>query len=89
MSVFNSFIAKKMKEKERYSKILGMRIRSLRESKNISIKDFEVIENSIDRHALSRIENGKTTPSVYTLFKICKVLNVSQAQLLEGIESDL
>ena len=77
-----------MKEKEKYSKALGKRIRSLRESKDISIKDFEVLEDSIDRHALSRIENGKTTPSTYTLFKICKALNVSQAQLLQGIEAD-
>jgi transcriptional regulator with XRE-family HTH domain len=78
-----------MKEKDRYSKALGKRIRSLRESKNISIKDFEVLENSIDRHALSRIENGKTTPSAYTLFKISKALNVPQAQLLQGIEGDV
>ena len=78
-----------MKEKEKYSKLLGKRIRYLRESKDISLKAFEILEPSIDRHALSRIENGKMIPSVYTLFKICRAIGMSQAELLRGIENDL
>lgn len=77
-----------MKEREKYSKALGKRIRALRESKNISIKEFESLENSIDRHALSRIENGKVTPSIYTLYKICQALKITQTELLNGFESE-
>ena len=77
-----------MKEREKYSKALGKRIRAFRESKNISIKEFESLENSIDRHALSRIENGKVTPSIYTLYKICQALKITQTELLNGFESE-
>ena len=77
-----------MKEREKYSKALGKRIRAFRESKNISIKEFESLENSIDRHALSRIENGRVTPSIYTLYKICQALKITQTELLNGFESE-
>jgi transcriptional regulator with XRE-family HTH domain len=77
-------------EKTKYSKALGKRIRNIREEKNISIKDFEAMDNNtIDRHALSRIENGQVTPSVYTLFKICKALGISQSQLFNEIEKEI
>ncbi len=75
-----------MKEREKYSKTLGKRIRDMRESKNISIKDFESLQDSIDRHALSRIETGKITPSVFTLYRICKALGIRQSDLLMGID---
>lgn len=78
-----------MTEREKYSKALGNRIRALREAKDISIKDFETLEDSIDRHALSRIETGKVTPSIYTLFKICRALQISQTQLFNGFEDKL
>ncbi|HEY8935923.1 MAG TPA: helix-turn-helix transcriptional regulator [Cyclobacteriaceae bacterium] len=75
-----------MKEKAKYSKALGKRIKTLREAANISLKQFEVLSESIDRHAMSRIENGKTTPSVYTIFKICNVLKISQSELFKNFE---
>jgi len=78
-----------MKEKEKYSRALGKRIRSLRESNDISLKGFEIIEPSIDRHDLSRIETGKKIPSAYTLFKICRAIGISQDELLRGIEGEL
>jgi len=77
-----------LKEKEKYSKAIGKGIRSLREAKDISIKDFEGLEDTLDRHTLSRIENGKTTPSVYTLFKICRALGISQTELFKQLEKD-
>lgn len=58
----------------------------LRENKGISTRDFETYEQSIDRHALSRIENGVTIPSAYTLYKIAHVLNVSLSELLKNID---
>ena len=78
-----------MKEREKYSRVLGKRIRKYRESKNISIKDFESLQDSIDRHALSRIETGQVTPSAFTLYRICVALGVSQSELLREIDSEL
>lgn len=56
-------------DKAQFSKNLGDRIRKVREKKRIGIRDFETQEESIDRQALSRIENGLTVPSAYTLLK--------------------
>jgi transcriptional regulator with XRE-family HTH domain len=78
-----------MTQKEKYSKVLGKRIRSLRKIKNISIKEFETLQDSVDRHNLSKIETGKKTPTAYTLYLICHALKTNQSKLLDGIEKEL
>jgi transcriptional regulator with XRE-family HTH domain len=65
---------------------LGNRIRVLRLKKGISLKHFEAKENSIDRHALSDIENGKKVPNVYTLFKISVVLEVPLKEFVSHLK---
>jgi transcriptional regulator with XRE-family HTH domain len=77
-----------VKEREKYSKLLGRRIKALREEKKISLKEFESSSITIDRHSLSRIENGKTVPSSYTLFKICQILQVPLSELFAGFEGN-
>jgi transcriptional regulator with XRE-family HTH domain len=73
-------------DKEKFNKKLGDRIRLLREKKGLSSRDFETYDSSIDRHALSKIENGKTIPSAFTLYKISQVLEMSLSELLKGID---
>lgn len=75
-----------MKEKAKYSKLLGKRIKAAREASNISLKQFEALSETIDRHAMSRIENGLKTPSVYTVYRICKILKISQSDLFKNFE---
>ncbi|MCA6380491.1 MAG: helix-turn-helix transcriptional regulator [Cytophagales bacterium] len=65
-----------IKSRKSFAKALGQRIRTLRLNKGISLKHFEAKEDSIDRHALSDIENGKKVPNVYTLFRISLILDV-------------
>jgi DNA-binding XRE family transcriptional regulator len=62
--------------REVYAKKLGQRIRTLRESKGISLKHFESKENSMNRHSLSDIEQGKKVPNLYTLYRISKLLEI-------------
>lgn len=66
-----------LKSRQQYAKLLGKKIRKLRTVKGISLKHFETFENSIDRHSLSDIEQGKKIPNVYTLYRISAVLGVS------------
>jgi len=65
-----------IKSRKSFARALGQRIRTLRLKNGISLKHFEAKEDSIDRHALSDIENGKKVPNVYTLFKISIVLDI-------------
>jgi transcriptional regulator with XRE-family HTH domain len=65
-----------IKSRKYFAKALGHRIRTLRLKKGVSLKHFEAKEDSIDRHALSDIENGKKVPNVYTLFRISTILEI-------------
>ncbi len=64
---------------------ISKNIKRIREAKGLSQK--EVI-SAIDMGAAqySRIENGKTDPSVSTLMKIAKALGVSMAELFTNKE---
>jgi len=73
-------------DKNQFGKKLGTRIRTLREKKGISVREFETYENSVDRQALSKIENGITVPTAYTLYKIAQILEVSVSDLLKDID---
>jgi len=75
-----------IKSKDKLAKSLGKRIKELRLKKNISLKQFEVLENAIDRHSLSNIESGKKLPSIYTAYKIAAILEIDLADLMKGID---
>jgi transcriptional regulator with XRE-family HTH domain len=60
--------------------IVGERLRGLREEKKFSQGDIEK-RTGLLRCYLSRVENGHTVPSVETLEKICRALEVPLYQL--------
>ena len=64
-----------MKDKEEFLIEFGKHLRKVREERSISIREFE-LECDLDRHSLSKIENGKWNPSLYTIYKICECLNI-------------
>jgi transcriptional regulator with XRE-family HTH domain len=71
--------------KTAFSKKLGGRIRELRERKGISLREFELMDESMDRHALSKIENGVTSPSAFTLYRIARIVGVQVGDFFKTI----
>ena|SRR5882672_428592 len=66
--------------------ILGERLRELREQKDLSQGDVEE-RSGLLRAYLSRVENGHTVPTIETLEKLAKALEVPLYQLFyEGKE---
>ncbi len=61
---------------------LGKNIRNLREMKNYTQEAFAV-HLDISQKQFSRIESGEVSTSIKMLFKICQVLEVEPAFLLE------
>ncbi len=61
---------------------IGNRIKSLRESKGISQQDLAAICN-FEKANLSRIEAGRTNPTISTLYKISQALEISVAELID------
>jgi transcriptional regulator with XRE-family HTH domain len=60
---------------------LGSRIREIRLKKNMSQNDL-AIECDFEKSSLSRIESGQANPTMRTLLRISKALDVHIAELL-------
>lgn len=68
--------------KQELSALVGKRIKSIRSEKGISQAELARRCNKDSQH-IEMIENGKVTPTVYTLYIIAKALNVSLPVLLD------
>jgi len=64
------------------SKILGNRIRKLREERNISQQNLAESCN-IEKSNMARIEAGRTNPTLHTMFKISSSLKITMAELVD------
>lgn len=59
-----------------FIKQIGFNIKRIRQSKKLTQLDLAAFLN-IEDSALRRIENGRTNPTIKTLLKISKALNVN------------
>jgi transcriptional regulator with XRE-family HTH domain len=75
-----------LKSRSVFAKQFGKRVRALRVEKGISLKHFEALENAIDRHSLSNIEQGKKIPNIYTAYRIATVLKVPFEELFNNLK---
>lgn len=60
---------------------IGERIRILRESKGITQQDLAAACN-FEKANMSRIEAGRTNPTVSTLYKISQALGINISELV-------
>ena len=66
---------------------IGNRIKTLRELKGISQQDLAAICN-FEKGNLSRIEAGRTNPTISTLYKISQALEISISELVNFEKGD-
>lgn len=70
-------------EKSEILMSVGKKIKELREAKGLSQVDLVgEIEGNIDTTNISRIESGRTNPTLYTLYRIAKALDVELKDLV-------
>ena len=69
-------------DKEKFFKQFGEHLRKIREQKGISLRELE-LRGDVDRHTLSKIENGKMNPSLYNLKRICEMMEISFEELFK------
>lgn len=62
--------------------LLAKRIRELRNKKGLTLEKL-AYENDISKGNLSDIENGKRSPSFYTLIKLAEGLDCSLKDLVD------
>lgn len=71
-------------EKSELLKIVGKKIKEIRESKGLTQVDLVgKIEGEIDTTNISRIESGRTNPTIFTLYRIAVALEIPVKELLD------
>lgn len=86
MSVVTYFCnqyAESMKTVENVYRKVGQRIVTARKQKGMS-QERLATESGIDRSHMGFIEQGRRKPTLYTLFKIANILDISLEQLFKG-----
>ena len=64
-------------------KKVGENIKYQRELKNLSqVELVGLMEGNIDTTNISRIESGRTNPTIFTLYRISEALDISVSKLL-------
>lgn len=66
-------------------KTLGIAVKELRLSKNLSQEKLAEL-GELDRSYISEIENGYKTASIVTVYKLALALDVKPSQLIQEME---
>ncbi|MDR1502546.1 MAG: helix-turn-helix domain-containing protein [Prevotella sp.] len=69
-------------DKETLVKKVGLKIREIRESRDLSMMDLSD-KLDIEYNNLIRIEKGRTNPTLGTLYKICQALDVKLVDIVD------
>ncbi|AUP80567.1 helix-turn-helix domain-containing protein [Flavivirga eckloniae] len=65
---------------------IGKRIKSIRKKQNITISSLAK-DAGVSNGLISRIENGRTIPSLPVLLELISALNIDASNFFEGVES--
>lgn len=71
-------------EKGQILHLIGKRVKELRESKGLSQVDLVGrMQGEIDPTNISRIESGRTNPTIFTICRIAQALEIQPKEILE------
>ena len=70
------------KEVDRLKKMFGKNLKRIRDSKNLSLLEADY-KSDLNESNISKYENGKFNPTLSTIFKLAKMLNVHPKELLD------
>ncbi len=71
-------------EKLNLLKLFGKRVKELRLEKGMSQVDLVAkMQGNIDTTNISRIESGRTNPTIYSLYRLSEALETSMSELVK------
>lgn len=71
-------------EKLELLELLGKRIKQLRLERGMSQVDLVAkMQGNIDTTNISRIEAGRTNPTIYSLYRLSEALDISMSELVD------
>jgi transcriptional regulator with XRE-family HTH domain len=65
-------------------RIVGERVRALRIQKGVSLRQFSA-DHDFNPNVISRVERGEHNVTLVTLFRLCRALESTPAELLRGL----
>lgn len=65
--------------------IIGKTIKALRMKRDFSQEDLAGI-HEVDRAYISKIESGRSEPSVYKIFELCEALQIKPSDFIKLVE---
>ena len=72
---------------EEQEQFIYKRLRQEREKLNLSQMELS-LESGVSQNMITYIENGKRTPTVNTLIKLCNAMNITPAILFPSNDTD-
>jgi DNA-binding XRE family transcriptional regulator len=84
MEFRNLSIKEKAREKKEFGKIVGKRIRDVRKAKGFTQEKIAEIAG-YDVAYIGHLETGLYSPSVYTVWRIAKAINMDLGDFLKGL----
>ena len=71
-------------EKSELLELVGKRIKKLRIERGMSQVDLVArMQGNIDTTNISRIESGRTNPTIYSLYRLSEALEISMSELVK------
>jgi putative transcriptional regulator len=72
------------KPQQRQLKILGEKIKTIRKSKGLTLKQLSYLTDK-EPQSIHRVEQGQTNPTLLYLLKICEGLDIDIIELLKDL----
>ena len=72
-----------MSDKEDFLLEFGKHLQKIRKEKGLSIREMDY-RGEVEKDLISKIENGKTNPTIFTLKKILTVLELDFEEFFKG-----
>jgi transcriptional regulator with XRE-family HTH domain len=77
-----------LNEKTLFQYTFGKYLRFLRNNRNLTQQELAA-KAELSKNYIQKVENGRHSPSAYTLFKLNRALELSDGQLLKEIRLEM
>jgi len=77
-------ITEKAKQKKKFASLIGNRIRDIRKTHGFTQEKLAEAAG-YDSAYIGHLETGRYSPSVYTVWRLAKAMNIDISDLLKGL----
>ena len=87
LQLFDIFVNQKRSKQMDLGRIIAMNLKQLRTERSLTLGQLAK-ESGVSKAILSDMEKGESNPTINTIIKVSKGLNVPYSRLMEGVEPE-